>query len=462
MKILLNQRIAIFGILLALVPCFVSAQEESTLESLELEYHIQRSKLLAPLTELQDKYVGYLNDLLAEVTKSGELEKVLAVNEELKNYKSGSPKPGPGGFPKLKQLQEIYAKSSAGHLAKIEKQSAPLVAGFRDKLVALQVKLTQQSKIQEAVQVKARIDKLDASTESVATAKSPEPAGLTPIGPETQGQSGTLRVAGSRYGGGGPTPMLPPKGRDKDFVQIALTNAAGWTGLRKSGEIITSTSKPLKIRRVKSLSGWGYHCIALLESGKLEGGPEAMRALEGMDITNKRFDRIASLNKVLLGVENDGSVYCNWPIPDQIPETELLGIGRIAVTDQFAGFISATGKVWVWGEEGLVDTLPKRTFDAVGFVLTFARGYVLESSGALVEFPLKKGIELLLPPDLTARRIRGGTGVLAVEFVDGTWKTFGQKMGAKVHEALPKIRDPVDLEIYKRDTSNFLVWIERE
>jgi len=134
------------------------AQERPTVESLKLEFDVERAELRKPIQELQTKYEQQLGKLLEEVTSAGELERTLAVKAEIEGYKEGKTKPAGDGFPELKRLQGIYADVHAQRTAMMKKELGNVVTAYRAKLLALQKELTKERKIEDALAVKAVID----------------------------------------------------------------------------------------------------------------------------------------------------------------------------------------------------------------------------------------------------------------------------------------------------------------
>jgi len=109
----------------------------------------------------------YTNALKARATQSqreGNLDHMLAFNEEAEAFASGKrtapPVEAPGTPAALKQLRETFRKTLAGYEANRDKTSAPIYAKWDAALAALQSELTKASEINEALRVKKLRDQI--------------------------------------------------------------------------------------------------------------------------------------------------------------------------------------------------------------------------------------------------------------------------------------------------------------
>ena len=147
----------------------------ATLRSLQFEYDVYRAELLKPLKELQKKYDTNLQRLLEKHTKAGELQAVLAVKNEIEGYKEGKSTPADKAkFPELHRLQSIYKETAVKHQAEFDEKVPPVTTAHKARLQALQRRLTQQSKIEDALEVAEALKGLESSeskTPIVATQK---------------------------------------------------------------------------------------------------------------------------------------------------------------------------------------------------------------------------------------------------------------------------------------------------
>jgi len=154
----------------------LNAQEEPTLSSLVLEFDVRRAELGKPLLDLQTKYEERLNQLLVKATSKGELKKALAVKAEIEGGNEGGPKQADVGFPELKRLQNTYTNAYAQRFAAMNEKLGPLVSIHEAKLEALQMALTKEGRIDEALAVKTVIDglKIDTLTDGDAVGEDPD------------------------------------------------------------------------------------------------------------------------------------------------------------------------------------------------------------------------------------------------------------------------------------------------
>ena len=138
------------------------SETAATLDSLKLRFDVDRAELLKPLRDLDAKYEEQLNQLMDQVTETGNLKQALAVKAELENYKTGSIPANGDEFPGLKRLQEVYSAAKIQRMQTMNEGLAPLYTSHRQRLVALQKRLTQEKKLDEAVQVQTELKKLSA------------------------------------------------------------------------------------------------------------------------------------------------------------------------------------------------------------------------------------------------------------------------------------------------------------
>ena len=133
-------------------------KEPRTLGSLKLEFDIERAELLKPQRELEKAYEAQLSEILKNVTKAGDLEKAIAVRNELNGFKEGKSVAAGDDFPVLKRVQTIYAKEVEKRKVAMNRDLVGVVKAHKERLLELQKRLTQENKLDEALEVKAVYD----------------------------------------------------------------------------------------------------------------------------------------------------------------------------------------------------------------------------------------------------------------------------------------------------------------
>src|SRR5690606_5198673 len=114
-----------------------------TLEGLRFELEVHESEILEPIRDLQDRYREQLEALRDRTTEAGDLDRVLAVEAELKGFQKGDTTEVGNDFPELRRLQEIYRKALAERSDQVKPLLAAEVGRHRKKLQALQESLTR-------------------------------------------------------------------------------------------------------------------------------------------------------------------------------------------------------------------------------------------------------------------------------------------------------------------------------
>jgi hypothetical protein len=371
---------------------FPAAAQQADLATLTQVYEESKAELLKPVTDFQALYAGNLEKLLAEATSAGDLEQVLAVKAELEGFRTGETPEAEERHARLKQLQGVYRQTLPQRLAQANEALAPLAASYRAKLEELQVALTRQEKIAEALQVKAALEALEAGEKELAEAatKQEAPLNLSVASvPGTRFTGGKLHAIG-RMGGitGREIDLGPAEGID-DFIDVT-GNSRMWTALRKNGTVVGwrldggAFTRPGIKRLATGRSGasWGIstegrlteltsgdvhelpgpvahaaiedvHSIALLEDGtvhvwgNLYKGPaanrtpmpqppaEAMR--DGVAIAASRYGAyVLKKNGDLMGWRHSGHVYKSFP-------RELRGATRLWA-NAFTVFVEVRGR----------------------------------------------------------------------------------------------------------------------
>ncbi|MCB1228434.1 MAG: hypothetical protein KDK99_21685, partial [Verrucomicrobiales bacterium] len=90
-------------------------------------------------------------ELKAEATQNGQLNRVLAIKSEADAFRSGETPTIGDDFPKLKNLQSIYRQALPARLQQANTALAPLTASYAAKLKEMMADLTKQEKLTDAL-----------------------------------------------------------------------------------------------------------------------------------------------------------------------------------------------------------------------------------------------------------------------------------------------------------------------
>lgn len=169
-----------------------AAEAPPELGILKSRFEEATAELYEPIRKLKQGYSESLQKLLSQVTAAGDLEKVIAVKAEISLIsETGGERQG-ASFPELRRLQDIYDEQLELRTKEADSRLEPLRADYRQKLNGLQVDLTRNQRIDEALVVKAEIDSVVSGGESPKT-DVPTASGEVDI-PE-----GTLELDGHHY-----------------------------------------------------------------------------------------------------------------------------------------------------------------------------------------------------------------------------------------------------------------------
>ena len=143
-------------------------EKDSALGALELKFKIAVEKTELAVADLAEKYRRALTGHLEEVQKSGELDKVLLVKGEIERFeKERSPAVKRSPLKSLSRLQEIYTEQHDRALEESQKRLSTLKVAYKKQLEALVRKLTVDGKLEQAIEVRAEIEKIGVVTSPV-------------------------------------------------------------------------------------------------------------------------------------------------------------------------------------------------------------------------------------------------------------------------------------------------------
>jgi len=123
------------------------------------------------MTELGQQYTKSLDALLAKVKKDGDLDKTLAVNNEIQRYNKEKAMPGkPSAIPVIGKMHASYARPAAFLETDKAKKIISLVSSYDKALEQYQKELVSSDELNDAVAVQKERKELD-SDQSVIAAR---------------------------------------------------------------------------------------------------------------------------------------------------------------------------------------------------------------------------------------------------------------------------------------------------
>lgn len=361
----MNCNILFAAAIFLVFPSFCLSQNESpiTLDSLRLEYHQKLQKYYAPIKGLNTLYEGQLKKLKAAVSAEGDLDKVMAVQKELKSFAEEKPVKAEG-FSQLTKIQNIYHNELVKRERVLNKLIVSENNAYLKKLAELGNYLTRVSKLNQALKVReevvgiqAELRKLSISENNVANTGRPI-LGL-----------GKTKKGGALVGFGTGSMSDPLEsgtaGSYKDFIQIKCWeqdgSADGWVALRAKGTLVTH-----KDRRA---SGSSEHIV----------------------------DFACSKAGGILMLRDDGTInfeLCDFNPPEKIAEqlTNVVGIAMGSPdgldTDEAAIAVLESGELIWWGpgtEKTGAHSPPEEAQTDVSSVVGGHRSFaVIKKNGTLI------------------------------------------------------------------------------
>ncbi|MDF1814098.1 MAG: LamG domain-containing protein [Verrucomicrobiales bacterium] len=135
------------------------AAEVSALIALQNKFEEKRDEIEAPLENLASTYEKKLNELKDEVQQIGDLKKALAVQKEISEFRDGK-NSVPKGFTELVRLRSIYDRAYTNLVNDASQKTILLTRAYVANLQNLQMELTREGKLEEALAVKKQIDSI--------------------------------------------------------------------------------------------------------------------------------------------------------------------------------------------------------------------------------------------------------------------------------------------------------------
>lgn len=118
------------------------------------ELQTKQEALYKPISDLNELYRKNLEALKKRHQQSGDLDRVLAVDAEIKAIGTDE-KVDPASDGELRQLQNTYTEAKEARSEALEKEFSNLVHDYLEKLEKLQSDLTREGKMEDAVAVRS-------------------------------------------------------------------------------------------------------------------------------------------------------------------------------------------------------------------------------------------------------------------------------------------------------------------
>ena len=154
--------------LLPVLPAFLlllvhPVKAQTSLAEMDAAYDAAIARIEKPQVDLLAKYQEGLRALQERKRAAGDLEAVLALTREIETAAQETKREFESQTD-LKRLREIYETNRARLREDASKEHARVRDDYRSRLLAATERLTREGKIDEAVQLKARAEKLAAGT----------------------------------------------------------------------------------------------------------------------------------------------------------------------------------------------------------------------------------------------------------------------------------------------------------
>ena len=159
-----------FLLLIATLPITGMTGEVAELEEIQTKYEAAQLRIKAPLTRLQISYQARLTQLKAEAQKQGDLEQVLAIDQEGKSFRTGDSKIT-GKYSALAAARKIYDNSAKRIHRETAASSRQLNQTYIKQLDQLRDQLTKAGRINDALAVR----KFSEKVKETLSEKQPEP-----------------------------------------------------------------------------------------------------------------------------------------------------------------------------------------------------------------------------------------------------------------------------------------------
>ena len=158
-------KIFVIGVLWLAIIGAVAWAEPLELVDLKAKYEEARTRILEPVSEIEDAYQKQLTELKSRAQKEGDLDLLVVIDEETKVF-AGRENVIPESFRELRQARERYDVAMQRSRNEIATDLERLQEIYREQLDKLKTTLTQRGRVQDALRVNVVLDQLEAELRS--------------------------------------------------------------------------------------------------------------------------------------------------------------------------------------------------------------------------------------------------------------------------------------------------------
>ncbi len=317
--------IAILGFSIFSISFSAVAQTEVPLEELRTNYKTERAAISRPLEVLQGQYYKQLTKLRDEKQAAGDLEKVVAINAEIRILAGKVPEHNAPDFDALAKVRAIYQEANRQRKIEVKGKLIPFLQSYSKLLESHKIALTKASKIEEATSVNEEMKILAIESgqlkKSVAQLRSGtelDSSKVIELPAELQKSLAFYYQFDTE-----PKDSLVTSSTREEFN--SLLEGAVWTDQGKHGGAIRFDGDEDRIRLGKALpdsdeltvSAWVYYSAPIESNGAIfsdfdgKSGNDLMFGLIGGKKVFVRADKIKG-NKLNDVIEIDKSIGGEW------------------------------------------------------------------------------------------------------------------------------------------------------
>ena len=434
---------------LSLFCCSVAVFGQATLDTVKTEYDVGIAEIEVPLAEWRQKYVAQLQQLKARVQTAGDLDQLLAINQQIEDPSAEVNE----RYAALKRINGIY-HARRGQLEKAGLAERKKAMGlYRQKLMALQTRLTQAGNIDEALEVKSAVTQIEGEMTSMSSGRPAPRANVRiPGGDRFNRQPGSLVIEGSKDHDEQGDMSLPVDADGHAFVRVFAWGNYYYAVTAK-GEVfgrpdphsdhkVPQGMKPVvDIGMARHVSGMLHSDGSITPTPNTHCGPlfpktkDVVKVSGGHNI-NGALRRNGEL--LIYGYALRETPFAKSPLLNEVID---FGVAeKWVIIKNRAGKINAIkadGDLWDNPPEGLENVVQMAPASVGGCLF-------LTKEGKVISWQVPQP-----PADLgPVRQIRSGSRMFAAQKADGTWVIWGHEAIAKnMNKALDRMGPLKDLAL---------------
>ena len=426
------------------VTAAVYAQEPAqTLDTLRTNYDVAVSELELPLSAWHQKYVGQLNIMKGKAQQAGDLDQLLAIQQEVEGM-GGAINPS---YTSLTRLRGIYDERRTSIEQDVAVKRRQIMGDYHRQLSAMQIRLTQSGAIEEALKVRDEINDVEMQAK----------AGISTSRKRVRSVGGNERPGRLIVFGTGAEEGLavPADAERKPFVRV-FANHQRYYAVNGKGEIFARPGMNRdhqlpdgKLEAVADVSVGTYVSIMLNADGSLTKTKSGWN--EGLIPEGNDFVKIACGNTTNAALKRNGDVVAfGYSLKNRefVRPEWLKNVADVVVSGDVFIFKHRDGAIRAvhYRQD---QELGNRPDGLDGHVIAMAAGTHSSCVFLTDEAKVICWNAGSPPADLeNIRQIRAGHHIYAAQRADGTWVTWGSdSTDAKLNEALKRLGPLKDLDL---------------